>query len=898
MQREAFFDLLERTPSALWVVTSNQRLARSIAHEFDIRQAKRSLGVWETPKIFPFGAFVAELYDAAQHDPDLTGLCAPLTPAQERALWESVVADGELAVLSFTATANLASNAWRQAHQWDIASRVRRYTAGADTRAFVAWATEYQRRVDAIGAVDPAQLPDIVRGLICSGAVSVPPMIVLAGFDEATAQQQQLIDALIARGTSCERFEPKQHAAPALRAQCHDQHDENFRMADWVAARLGENSNARIGVVVPDLQMRRRSLASALDATLTPDRLLAPSGVRPYTISLGGSLADIPLVAFSLRALRVVVGDVSFDEVSALVRSPYLAGANDERDLRDRLDADLRRRCERVVSFDGLLDAVERSARDCRIDAPRLLHCLHSLRDWRRTETAVSRRPSEWSGAIARVLRSITSYGARDRALDSAEFQSLARWQELLAEFAGLDRVVGRRAAAGALAQLERLARETIFQPEGGTPAVQVLGILEANSLDFDHLWIMGLTADAWPPPARPHALLPIELQRAAEMPGASAAIELKRARQLLQRWMAAAPEVVISHAGHEGDRALAPSPLIAALDIYLPVPHAPRLIDALRASTLTSDLDSVAPQWIPSALRGGATVLKDQAACPFRAFAIHRLNARAIDAAHDGLDHSERGQLVHDVLAQFWRAMPAPTRDALAATSFEQRRELLNAAARGALARLGRRRSAPTAALAALETARLVRIVEHWLQYELKHRSDFRVVAVEEARTVQIGPLAFTGRPDRIDQTSDGARVVIDYKTGGPVSGAWLDQRPDEPQLPLYLAALEPDAKAIAFARVRAGDFCLSGLAATPELLPGQNRSWEKSFPDWQTLVDHWSVVLDRLATAFADGDAAVNPKRRPQTCRYCNLPTLCRINERGATIDVDDGVAMARDE
>jgi hypothetical protein len=51
-----------------------------------------------------------------------------------------------------------------------------------------------------------------------------------------------------------------------------------------------------------------------------------------------------------------------------------------------------------------------------------------------------------------------------------------------------------------------------------------------------------------------------------------------------------------------------------------------------------------------------------------------------------------------------------------------------------------------------------------------------------------------------------------------------------------------------------------------------------------------------------FAAGGAAVDPKRLPQTCRYCDLPTLCRINERGgavvaATADDDENSPWMRD-
>ena len=909
MQRDALFDLLSRSPAAVYVVTPNRRLARALASEFDAYQAGKSLGVWETPQILPFAAFIAKLYDAAQHDPAASQAWAPLTRPQERALWESVIADSDLTLLAPATAAELAADAWTVAHQWNLTSRVRRYTSVTDTRIFVTWANEYQRRVALSRATDLARLPDLVRESIESGAVATPPSVVLAGFDEITAQQQSLFDALQTGGSQCDRLEPIKYELKPLRAICRDTHDESEKAADWVAARLAANPTARIGIVVPDLVSRRRQLIAALDSVLLPDQLLAPASARPYTVSLGGALSEVALIAFLLRLVRLALVDIEFEHASATLRSPYLSGATAEREARDLVDVALRRRCQRSVDFEHVFEAVQASARESGVEAAQLLAGLRTISQWRRQHATRSRRPSEWASAFAQLLQSVSAFSAAnviagEPALNSAEYQSLARWQELLAEFAALDRTVGRLGAAAALGKLERLARETIFQPEGGAPPVQVLGVLEANGLTFDHLWIMGLTGEAWPPPSRPNPLLPLELQRAAGIPGAGAAAELQRARRQLDRLLQSAPEVIVSHASVEADRKLAPSPLIAALEPWVAPPAAARLIDTMAVAALTASVDAVAPAWRPLLpLRGGAAVLQNQAACPFRAFAIHRLHARAIDPPHDGFDYRERGQLVHDTLAAFWTSLPEPTRDALAALSEQQRRASLQAAAEAAQQRLQRRRGPLSPALTRLETVRLVRVIEQWLQHEIVTRSAFRVVAIEEARTMQVGPLTLAARLDRVDEYPDGARVVIDYKTGATKNIGWLDERPDEPQLPLYLTASEPAAQAIALARVRAGDVGFSGFAADSALLPGRSGQWKDRFPSWSALVDHWSVVLERLALQFAAGEAAVKPKRLPMTCRYCDLPTLCRINERGgavitAVIDDEDGTPWVRDE
>ena len=71
---------------------------------------------------------------------------------------------------------------------------------------------------------------------------------------------------------------------------------------------------------------------------------------------------------------------------------------------------------------------------------------------------------------------------------------------------------------------------------------IQVVGVLESAQLEFDHLWVLGLSDDTWPRPARPNPLLPLELQRSRGVPRASAEWELAFARRAQAEWLRAAP--------------------------------------------------------------------------------------------------------------------------------------------------------------------------------------------------------------------------------------------------------------------------------------------------------------------------------------------------------------------
>ena len=53
--------------------------------------------------------------------------------------------------------------------------------------------------------------------------------------------------------------------------------------------------------------------------------------------------------------------------------------------------------------------------------------------------------------------------------------------------------------------------------------------------------------------------------------------------------------------------------------------------------------------------ITGGTSIIKDQSWCPFRAFAIHRLDASGIDTPGLGLSLQSRGSIVHAALKAFW---------------------------------------------------------------------------------------------------------------------------------------------------------------------------------------------------------------------------------------------------
>ncbi len=256
----------------------------------------------------------------------------------------------------------------------------------------------------------------------------------------------------------------------------------------------------------------------------------------------------------------------------------------------------------------------------------------------------------------------------------------------------------------------------------------------------------------------------------------------------------------------------------------------------------LESLVDAAMPPLEPGeSARGGARLLEVQSACPFRAQAEFRLGARALEEPEIGVAASERGDLVHNVLARIWR----DTRDqrTLSSLSQDELRAMVRSAIAAETADAQRDTQGVMRYLLEIESEWLEARVAELLAADLQ-RPQFTVEGVEEQHSISIGGMTLALRIDRVDRLDDGSIVVIDYKTGGDAEpDAWLGERPRLPQLPLYAEALGMDrVSAVAFGRVRTGDTGYCGLTRDSAVFPGLKspaaRGWPREYSSWQELL------------------------------------------------------------
>jgi len=853
MHEETFLEV----EAGATIITSSGRLARVLTHEFHLHEREMGRGVWKTPDILPLDAFLKRTWRdwvLRGARPDAPALLSPL---QEQVVWEQVIRQtpegGSL--LQIPETANHAMKAWEliQAYRLEVDAQ---FEASEDWAVFAAWSREFVSLCRTKNWLDSARLTGAVGRLFHEGEVPKPELLFVAGFDELTQQQSEFLAAL----GNWRKVENRDFDGEPARWKLSGGTAEIRAAAVWARQCLEENQAAQIGIIVPDLERSRSKVERIFREVLEPASSF-DGRERSFHLSLGPSLAQYPAVHAALLMLHFGAGRISLPQTGVLMRSPFLGGAHEEWTKRALLDAKLRR--------NGVWDVTVAQLRDAAGSCPDLVRLLRRF-EKELAGLAVERHASEWSRDFARLLEASKWPG--DRPLSSREHQVVEAWYGALSDLAALEIATGPMTFAEAVDRLRQIADASPFQVENEGAPIQIMGMLESSGLRFDHLWIMGLHHEAWPRPANPNPFLPIALQREHKLPHSSAERELEFASKVMERLTASAPDVVLSYPEGEGDRRLEASPLAGGSWVEGDFSGEGNWVALIRAAAQMEELsDEMAPAAVVDAKHGGgASLFKDMAACPFRAFAKHRLGARELEDTDLGLNYKDRGTTVHKALEFIWSELGSQSR--LTALTPDELHDLIVRAAEAAVQKLG------ATVGSALERRRIERLLAQWLEIE-KARAEFVVRKPEEERLVTLGGLQVRTRVDRVDESPDGRQIILDYKTGVVKFAGWDGDRPDEPQLPLYCATSDEPIAGAAFALIHAGDLEFRGLAEPGIAPPGMKRmNMEMPLPFGEQRAE-WRRVLEKLADNFRGGHAQVDPKRG--ACDYCGLKALCRIRE-----------------
>ncbi len=836
---------------------------------------KRELGVesWERPEIVSLSAWLVSCWNAARFSG--TSVPALLSRSQELELWRSLFEEVHPDLFDPAGAARLASRAASTIAEWHLPLDGDWWERSKDSESYRQLHRRFGKEMRDRGCMTRADIWRVLPDWILSGAYR-PGNLTFLGFRQLSPAMSRISEAL-GRNASWAPFDVKKPKTRILSEQHSLFADEFESAARWARKLVEEEPSSSIGVFVPDLASHWQDVARTFESIVDPPssvRLEVCSGTeedpkRPlFHLHASPSLIREPLITSALTLLELLRPRIRITDASAILLSPFLTGAAAERSQRALADLSLRRAREIDVGF----PQIEYRTANCELLGP----------VWQKIRTirpkAASLDLGEWSELFGDLVAASGWPG--EQALSSHEQSVTQAWNDALSELGSLGFVSPPVPFEAALSRLrDFLSRSQSPELGDQLSPIQILDWEDAEGIQFDFSGAVGLSEENWPRRNRLVPFIPPAIQRGADAEFSLAQQAQQESDARASVLFSTAPNMLVTYSG-----ALAPQ---AREFIKAKSSSVPRWTGStmLSSDVFRSEIDYIPDVQPPpfrstDPLSGGVGVIKSQAQCPFRAFAEYRLHAQRPEDACFGFDPRERGGYLHRALENVWKRLESSER--LAEASDSELQSIVEDAVAQALA--SERNSPFREVISKAEKQRLSEAILYWLrEKEMTRTTPFRVEHLEEKKTVEINGLQLRLRVDRIDRLQDGSVVLVDYKSGEISEASLLGKRPAEPQLLVYAAAMEEEVDGIFLAQVRPREAKTVGCALHPHFAPTRNTKL-----DWAALRDDSKSYLRDLADEFMSGHAPVDPLHN--ACNFCNLPSLCRIQERAGSLDDED--------
>lgn len=871
-------ELFEQLRSGATLLTVNNRLAKRFNTDFNEHMESQGHQVWQTPDVLPLSAWlhnqVEALGDSGQHQKRF------LSAHQEFRLWTDIIKPDawQIYMMQPSAIARPVQQAWQLLKQWQIPWKKLTEYESPETQALVRWGRQFEAICYKNRWLSQTLIIEQVIEAISRQRCNPNPHLIFAGFEDPHQLHKNLVKALAEQQCQLSSFRHEPINQQQSLRVCNDFQDELQQAADWARELVLEDASRKIAVVIPSLNENRAKVDQCFRETLHPERLNPPphGGAQLYNLSLGLPLSRYPLVHNALTCLEVLSEPIPLQTLSSVLLAPFLSAGS----LPVKIDLLLKKYGRKQWTLKALIHFLRQTLpEDACASANSLPQKLEQLEQLR--QQAQANNTADAYGQLFLDIWKIMGWPG-SRSLDSHEYQQSERLLNLLAEFRQLHLVKQQLSFNEACSILGQMCNETIFQEQSDEAPVLVSGLLEAAEQPFDYLWLCGLDDETLPVQSAPNPFIPAALQKQFNLPHCSAEREYVFSEKLFKHFIEHAKNIVFSYSLREADRELRASPFLDGLD--LPAVHGPAVHESSlhRQASATQTEDSVEFEYytdtqlppLPShqQVKGGTAVLSQQAACPFQAAASFRLHASEPDKPVDGVSPLDKGSQVHQLLELVWQQLK--TSEQLLKLDEDALQQTVQQAIDKVMSYYQHKRpDLYQDNFLSLEKQRLLQLVRNWLEVDKRRLQAFRVIEIEQDKTLEIGELVFKTRIDRIDELANGQRVLLDYKTGQTAtSNSWLSEQITEPQLPLYSLTETSELAALALAKVNERQCGFSGLAISDDILPGVKPPADDA--DWTMLKQFWNEHLTQLARSYKNGDAHIEP----DNCAYCSFAALCR--------------------
>lgn len=823
------------------VLTANSRQSNAINTAFALTHDDED-SAWLAPKIYSFEQWTSRLWSELQDRAHQRALVSVVSQHEDAYFWNRAIEPYEEEVQD--RYVSLATSTLKLLKQQMVTlSDIPEETPA--TEKLGRWVKKYETLLTRNNLITKEQCIEIIIDALNDGDLPLEQTIQTFGWQAMPPLHHKLINAAT-RNTIIETEDCVHSPETNLLVKAEDEADELRAATLWAAKQAKENPTSRVAIVIPSLDDRVIEI-ERLISEANREVNQGTSNQATVNFSAGHPLNTTPIVAAALNIIDLLGSNKSMESVLELINNPFNALSHLSISKKASLELDLRK----TRAFECPLSLLVKH-----IPEDETTEGFKALFKRQNQMITVQQSFSAWCDSFVEILN-LVKWGPGGISLSSMEYQQVTIFGGALEEFSALDSLGITVGYKKAFRHLKEILSKTIFHAETVDGQIQVLGLLEAVGLHFDFAWVTSMESKKFPSQTSINELLPATFQRNKEFPFALPERELMVANKMLDTLKSATKDTLIfSYPLKNKDEEIIPSPLLSSLktkttaeiinQTEMPYWFVQENLSELivdEGSEFNPDLENIST---------GATLLKNQSACPFNAFAIHRLKAEALQEPSIGLLPMERGTLLHDVMESLLGEIKDST--TLHAYSDGQLRNITSVCiAKHIKAWRDKHPAFAGPTFRELEQARLEKLVGEWLEIE-KARGEFTVKSLEQKRSVKLGGLSLSMIIDRVDVVG-GDELVIDYKSGVVHPSHWKGERPKDPQLPLYVIAGSPEVTGCAFAQIKGGDLKFVGLSEHSKAID------EKSgVEDWPLQVDQWKESLAGLAIEFANGGASMN--------------------------------------
>mgnify|MGYP001291684521 CR=1 FL=1 len=848
------------------ILTANQRLAAQIQQAWG-RSISAKNQVWKTPRVMSLEHWLSFCWnELVDQNHDLVNGYAQIGRLQNIFYWEQAIAKQDDGLDQSFAT--MANDCFELCQRWNIeADQIDDQSTAVNK--FKRWAKTYQSILDKKQLLtSPSTWSKVAEGFAQHG-LNTENSIYLYGFQSIPPLQQRVLEAAT---SDIIPIEVMGESASISKYECPEPKVELEIAAKWAAQQLLNDPNQRIGLIIPDLNNRVSETARLIN-----EALAANNCSTAVNISAGVKLSETPLLQSALSLLEMTEYKLPMAHWLGIVNSPYWHFNHLPIQFKVDCELQLRETKKYDLSLDKFTQIIraQQSKLDDQDSIQLQLQPLYDVQQLIRQTAKAKKTFAQWAEFFKQFTAQLGWPGLKQP--NSLQYQQIQYWEKLLGFFSELDNLAIEISNSRALRYLQKLANEHLFHPQTGDAPLQVLGILEAVGLQFDQLWITGMHSDNFPASGSINPVLSASYQRQHKMPFSVPEKELNIAKNLLSKFAINSNQLYVSYPITDGKTPLEQSPLIChyeqqnlhtivgdmALHNWLDQPY-----------SCDINIDAGHPYSAPKEpIRGGSSILKNQSTCPFNAFAIHRLWAKEFEQPAIGLEAIDRGSIVHEILYRLWNQWQSSK--VFLALNKQQLNDQLSTTIDTVLIEQATKNPILLGDnFKQLEKQRLCKLIHQWLEIE-RQRPPFEVKETEQKKQLSLGELSISLIMDRLDTVED-ETLVIDYKTGSVKSDVWLGDRPEDPQLPLYILASNPQPQGCAFASLKGNEQKFIGISNN-HMIKGI-----KVADNWDLQLQDWQQSIDNLAQEFIQGKALLHSYNTAQFNFQAELLPLNRWHEQ----------------